>query len=217
MSLKINTEGIDLIKAFEGCRLVAYLCPAKVWTIGYGHTGKVNGKPVAEGMSISKAKAIKLLNDDLKAFEKTVNLMVAVDITENIFSALVSFTYNVGAGNLQKSTLLKKLNTGDYEGAAQEFDKWNKAGNTTLPGLTRRREKEKELFLTDMYIKPKLAVTRDTATSLEIRWIQTKLGISANGIWGSYTASTIREKRKSFGWAEGNGYHCTRNLIAKLS
>lgn len=217
MSLKINTEGIDLIKASEGCRLDAYLCPAKVWTIGYGHTGKVDGKPVAKGMVITMTKATELLRKDLEEFEKAVSKMVTVELTENMFSALVSFTYNVGAGKLKKSTLLKKLNSKDYNGAAAEFDKWCKAGGTTLAGLVKRRAKEKKLFQTEMYIKPKESVTRETATDLETRWIQTKLGITADGIWGKDTASAIMAKRKSYGWDEGNGYHCTRNLIAKLS
>jgi lysozyme len=145
--MKTNEAGISLIKSFEGCRLTAYQCPAKKWTIGYGHTGKVDGKPITKGMCITKEKAITLLKEDLESFEKLVGKLVKVKLSENQFAALVSFTYNIGAGNLKRSTLLKKLNTEDYLGAAAEFIKWNKAGGIVLAGLTRRRKEEQKLFL----------------------------------------------------------------------
>lgn len=142
-----NERGINLIKAFEGCVLTAYQCPAKKWTIGYGHTGKVEGKPITKGMRITEEKAAALLKEDLAIFERSVEGLVKVKLTENQFAALVSFTYNVGAGNLKKSTLLRKLNAGDYSGAAAEFTKWNKAGGVVLAGLTRRRKEEQTLYL----------------------------------------------------------------------
>ena len=145
--MKTNVTGINLIKSFEGCKLTAYQCPAKKWTIGYGHTGKVDGKPIIKGMCISDEKAIALLKEDLASFEKSVENLVKVNLTENQFASLVSFTYNIGAGNLKKSTLIKKLNSGDYIGAAAEFIKWNKAGGIVLAGLTRRRKEEQALFL----------------------------------------------------------------------
>ena len=142
-----NERGINLIKAFEGCSLTAYQCPAKIWTIGYGHTGKVDGKPIVKGMRITAEKADALLKADLASFERSVEDLVKVKLTDNQFAALVSFTYNVGAGNLKKSTLLRKLNAGDYLGAAAEFTKWNKAGGVVLAGLTRRRKEEQTLYL----------------------------------------------------------------------
>ncbi|MDF2514624.1 MAG: muraminidase [Herbinix sp.] len=145
--MKTNDTGIRLIKSFEGCKLTAYQCPAKKWTIGYGHTGKVDGTSITKGMKITEAKAIELLKVDLISFEKSVNNLVKVNLTENQFAALVSFTYNVGAGNLKRSTLLRKLNAGDYIGAAAEFVKWNKAGGIVLAGLTRRRKEEQALFM----------------------------------------------------------------------
>ncbi len=145
--MKTNAAGIRLIKSFEGYRLTAYQCPAKVWTIGYGHTGTVEGKPIKAGMRITEEKAAALLQEDLTGFEKSVKSLVKVKLTENQFAALVSFTYNVGAGNLKRSTLLKKLNAGDYKGAAAEFTKWNKAGGIVLAGLVRRRKEEQSLFL----------------------------------------------------------------------
>lgn len=147
MTRKTATRGVELIKEFEGCRLTAYKCPAGVWTIGYGHTGTVDGKAVASGMTITAAKATELLKKDLAKFEAAVNSYVTAPITQNMFDALVSFAYNCGSGALKGSTLLKKLNTKDYDGAAAEFPKWNKAGGKVLKGLVRRRERERQLFL----------------------------------------------------------------------
>lgn len=147
MTNKTGTRGINLIKEFEGCRLTAYKCPAGVWTIGYGHTGTVDGKAVSSGMTITAAKATELLKADLSKYEAAVNSYVTVPINQNIFDALVSFSFNVGSNALKSSTLLKKLNSKDYNGAAAEFPKWNKAGGTVLNGLVRRRKAEQELFV----------------------------------------------------------------------
>ncbi|WP_235912553.1 glycoside hydrolase family protein [Velocimicrobium porci] len=145
--MKISQTGINLIKQFEGCYLTAYKCPAGVWTIGYGTTGKVDGKQICSGMKINKQKAEQLLKKDLEQFEKAVSAIVKVPINQNQFDALVSFSYNCGSSALRKSTLLRKLNQKDYKGAAEEFLKWNKAGGKVLAGLARRREAERKLFL----------------------------------------------------------------------
>ena len=127
--------------------MTAYKCPAGVWTIGYGHTGMVDGKLISGGMTITAAKATELLKKDLASFEAAVNGCVTVPITQNMFDALVSFSFNVGSGALRRSALLRKLNAKDYNGAADEFPLWNKAGGKVLNGLVRRRKAEKELFL----------------------------------------------------------------------
>lgn len=139
----MKTRNKELIKVSEGLSLVAYLCPAGVLTIGYGHTGK----DVVEGMVIDHQEADRLLQVDLEKFEKEVSKLVKVGITQNQFDALISFTYNLGASALKGSTLLKKLNAGEYMAAANEFPKWVKAGGKVLPGLVTRRRKERELFL----------------------------------------------------------------------
>lgn len=139
--MNTSQKGIDLIKAFEGCRLKAYKCPAGIWTIGYGHTSGVK-----EGQMITFSMAEQFLKQDLKRFETSVNNLVTVAITQNQFDALVSFCYNLGAMALKSSTLLKKLNNGDYNGAAEEFDRWVYANGVKLQGLVRRRRAEKELF-----------------------------------------------------------------------
>jgi len=140
--MSINASGLKLIKEFEGLRLKAYRCPAGVLTIGYGHTGGVR-----EGQVLTQEEAEELLKKDLLVFERGVRNYVKVPLTDNQFSALVSFSYNVGLGAFGKSTLLRKLNARDYNGAATEFAKWNKGGGKVLLGLTRRRTAEKELFL----------------------------------------------------------------------
>lgn len=140
--MKISEKGIKVLKNFEGCKLTAYQDSVKVWTIGYGHTA--TAKP---GMVISQAEAERLLLVDLANFEQGVMNMVKVPLKQTQFDALVVFSYNVGLGNLRSSTLLKKLNAGNYEGAANEFPKWNKAGGKVLNGLVRRRDAERTLFL----------------------------------------------------------------------
>ena len=139
--MNIGQKGIDLIKHFEGCELNAYKCPAGVWTIGYGHI-----KGVSEGMSITQEQAEQMLLDELKEYENYINELVTVNLSQNQFDALVSWVYNLGPANLQSSTLLKVLNSGDYSGVPAQIERWNKAGGKVLEGLIRRREAESALF-----------------------------------------------------------------------
>jgi len=141
-SRKLNGAGMALIKRFEGLRLDAYLDSVGVPTIGYGSTSGV-----IMGQKISAERAEELLLEDLTRFEAGVSKCAAVELNDNQFAALVSFSFNLGLGNLQKSTLLKKVNVADFAGAATEFVKWNKAGGKILNGLTARREAERDLFL----------------------------------------------------------------------
>lgn len=144
-----------IIKKYEGLRLSAYLCPAGVWTIGYGHTGP----DVVRGLRITAERADELLRADVKAFADAVNKAVSREITQAMFDAFVSICFNTGPGKKgqkdgvitlksgQPSTLLRKLNAGDFAGAANEFLKWTKAGGAVLKGLETRRKAERELFL----------------------------------------------------------------------
>lgn len=141
--MNISENGIRLIKNFEGCRLEAYLCPAKVWTIGYGHTGS----SVHKGLKITQTYADSLLKTDLIVHCNNVSKLVTVPLTQNQFDALVSFEFNVGYGALKSSTLLKLLNQKKYDAAAAQFDRWVYAGKMKLAGLVRRRAAEKKLFL----------------------------------------------------------------------
>lgn len=140
--MQTSHKGIDLIKSFEGLSLKAYKCPANIWTIGYGHTGDVRPE-----QRVSQLEAENLLRVDLKVFEVAINKLVKVVLTQSQFDALVSFVFNVGVQAFSSSTLLNKLNRSDFSGAAGEFLRWNKAGTTVLPGLTRRREAERKLFV----------------------------------------------------------------------
>ena len=141
--MKVSKKGINLIKKYEGCKLESYLCPAQVLTIGYGHTGS----DVKRNMKITEQEAEKLLQKDLERFEIGVLKSVKVNLTQNQFDSLVSFSYNCGLGNLQSSTLLKLLNLGDKQSAAKEFVKWCKANGKVLDGLLKRRLEEQKLFL----------------------------------------------------------------------
>lgn len=141
MTMKVSDEGIGLIKAFEGCKLGSYYDSGGVLTIGYGCT-----TDVAPGMKITQVQAEERLKLDLKDAEDAVNLLVVVPLSQNEFDALVSFTFNLGQGALRRSKLLKLLNTSDYIGAAREFLDANKDGGKVLPGLTRRRLAESQLF-----------------------------------------------------------------------
>lgn len=144
--MQTSDKGIALIKQFEGCRLIAYQDSVGVWTIGYGWTLPVDGKPVKAGMAIKQEVAERLLKTGLVSYEADVSRLVKVPLSQCQFDALVSFTYNLGARSLSTSTLLKKLNARDYSGAANEFLRWDKAGGKVLAGLTRRREAERALF-----------------------------------------------------------------------
>ena len=139
-----GVSDVSLIKKWEGLRLKAYLCPANVWTIGYGHT-----KGVHPDMVITTQTADELLREDLRWVEDTINESVKVELTQNQYDALASFIYNVGAGAFKKSTMLRKLNDMDYHGASKEFPRWNKGGGVVLQGLVKRRQEEQELFRKD--------------------------------------------------------------------
>jgi lysozyme len=148
---KLTAAGANLIKHFEGClqphegKYKPYHCPADVLTIGWGHTNHHGRKfDAASRWTAEECHAAFL--EDMGGFEQAVRRLVTVPLMPWQFDALVSFTYNCGEGNLAKSTLLKKVNAGDFAGAAQEFKKWNKGGGKVLPGLTRRRASESLLF-----------------------------------------------------------------------
>ena len=145
MAREVNEAGVRLVQEFEGCRLDAYRCPAGIPTIGYGATGP----DIRMGMVWTQEQADERLAEDLARFAAGVERLVQVDLTDNQFAALVSFAYNVGLGALRDSTLLRKLNAGDYLGAADQLPRWARAGGRIMPGLTRRRAAERDLFLSD--------------------------------------------------------------------
>ena len=147
--MKISQQGIDFIKQFEGFRAKPYLCSAKVPTIGYGSTRYVDGTPVSlRDPAITEAVASALFKDTLVIYEKAVTKAVKVPLEQYEFDALVSLCYNIGVGNLASSTLVRLLNEDEARiEVAGQFLRWNRANSVVIPGLTRRREAEREMFL----------------------------------------------------------------------
>ncbi len=137
----ISDKAVALVKKFEGCKLKAYLCPAGVATIGFGTTHNVK-----MGDTCTQEQADQWLKADLNATERTINEFVTVKINQNQRDALASFIYNLGAGAFKNSTLCRKLNSGDYQGASAEFMRWIYAGGKPLDGLVKRRTAERALF-----------------------------------------------------------------------
>jgi lysozyme len=139
--MRTGEKGINLIKSFEGLYLKAYLCPAKILTIGYGHTRNVKAN-----QAITEAQAVELLREDLRDAENTVNAQ-KLNINQHQFDALVSFVFNCGSGNFLKSSLLRMIKVNPMSDNIRiEFQKWNKGGGKVLLGLTRRRKSESELY-----------------------------------------------------------------------
>lgn len=139
--MQASDVAYELIKEFEELRLRSYLCPAKVWTIGWGNTDHVT-----PNMVIDTNEAMIRFLDDIEVVEKALARLVKVPLTQPQYDALVSFTFNLGAGNLAQSTLLKRINEGRMQDAANEFLKWTRAKGKVLPGLVRRRSIERDLF-----------------------------------------------------------------------
>ncbi|MBT9431058.1 lysozyme [Candidatus Sodalis endolongispinus] len=143
--MNISQNGVARIKAFEGLKLTAYQCSADKWTIGYGHT---NGVKAEEVITLEQADAF--LRDDIDAVVERLNALITVPVSQNQFDALCSLAFNIGIEAFATSTLLKKLNEGDYPGAAAEFPKWCRATvkgkKESLSGLIERRQEEKALF-----------------------------------------------------------------------
>ena len=146
-SMSVSNKGVDLICEFEGEQLIAYDDGVGVWTIGFGTIKYPNGVRVKKGDTCTLDQAKEYMRHDLIEFEHTVNSSVKVPLNQNQFDALVSLAYNIGSNAFKSSTLVKKLNTGDYQGAADQFNVWINAGGKRMQGLVNRRDREKLLFL----------------------------------------------------------------------
>ena len=189
-----------MIERFEGCLLKASNKLDGVWTIGYGQTGSYYGKRVRRGMTTTKALAHAWLRDhSIKTYEDAVTQAVKVPLNQNQFDALVSFTYNVGIGALKQSTALRKLNAGDYAGAADALTMWTKCRRKVLAGLVRRRKEERALFLTPV-TQAKTGNTdllRKGDRGDDVKLLQHRLNLlgwqlTEDGIWGVQTDSAVR-------------------------
>ena len=156
--MKVSQKCIDNIKKDEGVRQRPYQCPALLWTVGVGHVIDPNhakvplaqrkALPIPAGWDrvVSMEEIDEILRKDLARFEQGVSRLITAPLTQGQFDALVSFSFNVGLGNLQNSTLRMKVNRQEYEAAAEQFLVWTKAGGKVLPGLVKRRTHEKEMF-----------------------------------------------------------------------
>lgn len=146
--MKTSDKGLALIEQFEGFSARPYRCPAGIPTIGYGATYYPDGRRVTmQDKPVSEADATAMLRLMLASYEAGVSRYVQVPVTQGQFDAMVSFAYNIGLSALKNSTLLRLVNARDYAGAAAQFARWNKAGGKVLPGLTRRREAERVMFV----------------------------------------------------------------------
>lgn len=139
--MQYSKTGLEFTSDMEGCKLKAYQDTGGVWTIGNGHT-----RGVKEGMTCTKEQALQWLQEDVKESERIVQTMVKVPLTQGQFDSLVDFVFNLGAGHFKMSTLLKKLNAGDYTGACNEFSKWVYDNGVVQPGLVRRAKGRQQLF-----------------------------------------------------------------------
>ncbi len=144
--MQVSERGVELIKQFEGFRAKAYQDIIGVWTIGYGTT-RVDGEPVKPHMVCTQEQACYWLEDEANDYISQVEDAITVELNQNQIDAIASFMYNVGIGNFRKSTLLRKINRMDFDGAALEFPKWDMAGGKHVAGLKRRRLQEQALFL----------------------------------------------------------------------
>jgi len=156
--MKVSDKCIEQIKKDEGVRNKPYQCPALLWTVGVGHVIDPNhakvkladrkALPIPAGWDriLTSIEIDEILRTDLNRFEQGVLRLIKVPLTQGQFDALVSFSFNVGLGNLQNSTLRMKLNRSEYDAAAEQFLVWTKAGGKVLPGLVKRRTHEKEMF-----------------------------------------------------------------------
>ena len=148
--MKTSDKGIEQIKSFEGFRSMPYQDVVGKWTVGSGHL-MIPGDGTVVGSPITMGQATELLRKDLHTAEEAVN-SCGVELTQNEFDALVSFTYNLGVGAFQRSTLLKLLKTGNKLSASGEFPKWSMAGGKEVPGILRRRHAEQDCFLHSTYV-----------------------------------------------------------------
>ena len=147
--MKLCDEGLELIKAQEGFRSRAYRDPVGVWTIGYGHTSMAGPPHVRAGLEISQSEGENILRRDVERFASGVRRLLTRSLSDRQFSALVSFAYNVGLGNFERSSVLRAVNAGNFEAVPRRLSLWVKAGGRTLPGLIRRRAAEAALFTAD--------------------------------------------------------------------
>jgi lysozyme len=186
MNRRINAAGLALVKQWEGLKTKAYRDVGGIWTIGYGHTSAAGAPVVTPTMVITEAKAEEILRADLAKFEERVSRLVTVPLTDNQHAVLVSFDFNTG--KLHSSTLLKKLNKGEYDAVPLELMKWVNAGGKRVKGLVNRRSAEAGLWAKGEFVSTntQLAAPKapDVLTKENVSWaagIVSTLGFAFTG------------------------------------
>jgi lysozyme len=186
MTRRIADEALALIKRWEGLKLHSYKCEAGVWTVGYGHTATAQ-----PDMVINEAQANLLLKKDLAQFEAAVERLVKVPLSDGQFGALVSWCFNVGESAASRSSLIRKLNKGDYDSVPGELARWNKVGNRILPGLSNRRAAEAGLWARGSHVAS-AGLTADTKEGLADA-ASSSTGKAALGVGAAGVAAQVIE------------------------
>lgn len=203
--MNVSMTAVNLIAKYEGFSPTAYLCPANVWTIGYGTTVYANGKKVAKGDTITKSEALKLFTTQVDEHASTIFTYVQVPLNQNQYDALASFQYNCGKYILKNSTLLEKINAEKWEEAMTYLKMYNKGGGKVLAGLVKRRNEEAELFLKDVDRLPTYHPSKIDAlnyTKLEcdgylgvqtIKRLQQYLKVTQTGVMDKTTVKALQK------------------------
>ena len=168
MTRQISPHGLEKLKQWEGLKTKAYKDAGGVWTIGYGHTAMAGSPVPYQGQVITAAEAESILLKDLVQYEAAVENNVKVKLTDNQFAALVSFVYNIPLASFKKSTLLKKLNAGNYDAVPTELMKWTKAGGKKIQGLVNRRRAEGYLWMEGAFVTSKDIVPEQKTVNPEL-------------------------------------------------
>ena len=169
MTRQISPHGLAKLKQWEGLKTKAYKDSGGVWTIGYGHTATAGEPKPRAGMVITAAEAESILLKDLTQYEAAVESLVKVELNDNQFAALVSFVYNIPLVSFKKSTLLKKLNAGNYDAVPTELMKWTKAGGKKIQGLVNRRRAEGYLWMEGAFVTSKDVVPEPKKENLLLK------------------------------------------------
>ena len=190
MTRQISPHGLAKLKQWEGLKTKAYKDSGGVWTIGYGHTATAGEPKPRAGMVITAAEAESILLKDLTQYEAAIENNVKVKLTDNQFAALVSFVYNIPLASFKKSTLLKKLNQGNYDAVPTELMKWTKAGGKKIQGLVNRRRAEGYLWMEGAFVTSKDVVPEPKKENLLFKKETIAPVISAaSGLTGFATGS----------------------------
>jgi lysozyme len=199
MTRKVNAETVRLIKQWEGFRAEAYLCTGNKWTIGYGHTATARGYR-DRGERITLERAEILLIQDLAWAEAAITRLVRVRLTDNQFGALVAWVFNIGETEARTSTLIRKLNAGDYDAVPAELVKWNRSSGRVTAGLVNRRAAEVGLWARGSHVAGREVVADSAEPTSLLAAVQTNTGIGASFPTFAAMASSVLAAMQGLDW-----------------